>query len=197
VAETAVVVLAAGRGERLGGQAKAALRLPDRRSFVAAVVAAARSGGAGRVVVVAAAPYLDATRAAADAAGVDAVVVNDAPERGMASSFARGLEVVAECDAVLCWPVDHPTVRAQTVTDVLAVPAPVVVPVFAGRGGHPTLFRREVFAACRAAVHAPDGLRAVLRQVGDRVVRLAVDDPGVIRDIDTLDDWAELGHDDE
>jgi molybdenum cofactor cytidylyltransferase len=190
-------VLAAGRGQRLGGQAKAALQLPDGRSFVAAIVQAARAAGVGRVVVVAATPHLEQTRAAAEAAGVDFVVVNDAPERGMASSFACGLEAVAGCDAVLCWPVDHPRVRAVTVAALLAVRAPVVVPVFAGRGGHPTVFAQDSFAACRAAVQAPDGLRAVLREVGDQAIRVAVDDPGVIRDIDTLDDWAELRHNDE
>src|SRR5690242_21381579 len=49
----AAIVLAAGQGTRLGGRAKAALVLPDGRSFVAAIMAAARAAGVAPVVVVA------------------------------------------------------------------------------------------------------------------------------------------------
>lgn len=195
------IVLAAGRGERLGGRAKAALPLADGRSFVAAVTQAARAGGVARVIVVAAAPHEAATRAAAVAAGVDTIVVNDAPERGMASSFACGLAAAAAdgADAALCWPVDHPLVRAETVAALAAAGGPdrIVVPTYGGRGGHPTLFGASLHAACRAAADAPDGLRSLVRADAARVVRLDGGDPGVTHDVDTLDDWARLSQNHE
>jgi molybdenum cofactor cytidylyltransferase len=195
----AAVVLAAGRGERLGGRSKAALLLGDGRSFVAAVVDAARAAGVAKLIVVAAAPHEAVTRAAARAAGVGAgdVVTNAAPERGMASSFACGVAALADgaYDAVLCWPVDHPFVRVATVAALVAraTPGSIVVPECGGRGGHPTLFGASFLPACLAAAEAPDGLRTVLRANAARVVRLGCDDPGVVRDVDTLDDFERLG----
>jgi CTP:molybdopterin cytidylyltransferase MocA len=198
-ATLAAVILAAGRGERVGGRAKAAMTLPppDGRSFVAAVVDTARAAGAQRIVVVAAAPWEAETRTAALAAGVPAadVVVNEAPERGMASSFACGLGALGAHDAVLAWPVDHPVVRADTVRALAgaARAGSIVVPSFGGRGGHPTLFDASLHDECLAAASAPDGLRSLLRAHPERVLRLVCDDPGVVRDVDTLDDWARLG----
>ena len=192
----AAIVLAAGQGTRLGGRAKAALVLPDGRSFVAAIAAAARAAGVAPVVVVAAAPHEAATRAAAEAAGVDAVVVNAAPERGMASSFACGLEALpADVDVALSWPVDHPCVAEASIAAVVAAAAAdrIVVPTYAGRGGHPTAFGAGTFAACRAAADAEGGLRTVVHADGARVVRLALPDAGLVVDVDTLDDWARLG----
>jgi len=216
-AAVAVIVLAGGRGERLGGVCKAALTLGDGRSFVAAIVASARAVGVGRVIVVGARPWLAETRAAALAAGVAAadVVDNPAPERGMASSFAVGLAVLGGApaasggasavsaafapvglDAALAWPVDHPLVRVDTLAAIIAAARRdrVVVPVWAVRGGHPTAFGAELWPACQAAGRggAPDGLRAVVRADPARVIRLTVDDGGVRRDVDTPDDYAKM-----
>ncbi len=193
--QVVAIVLAAGRGERLGGRVKAALVLPDGQTFVAAIIAAARAGGVGPVIVVAAAPHEAATRAAALAAGADLVVVNPAPERGMASSFACGLDALpAGARAALAWPVDQPLVRAETVAAVVAAVTEdtIVVPTHDGRGGHPAAFGAGCFAACRAAADAPDGLRSVVRAEPARVTRLAVLDAGVATDVDTPADWAKI-----
>jgi CTP:molybdopterin cytidylyltransferase MocA len=179
----AAVILAAGRGERLGGVAKAALRVPDGRTFLQAVTDAARAGGCARLVLVVAEPHAAAARAAGV---VDAVVENPAPERGMASSFACAIPFVADCDVALLWPVDHPFVAARTVAAVLAAATrdAIVVPVHGGRGGHPTAFGAAWFARCAAAADAPDGLRSVLAAGGAAVTRLLVDDASVLRDVD-------------
>lgn len=187
------VVLAAGRGERLGGVCKAALRLPDGRSFLAAVVDAARAAGVAPIVVVAAAPFSAEVRALAAAAGV-AVVENPTPELGMASSFAVGLDALpgAGLARVLAWPVDHPAVRAATVGAIVSAGAAgrIVVPVHGGRGGHPTCFAAALLGECRAAARADGGLRAVVRADPGRVTRLTVDDPGVVADVDSPMDYA-------
>lgn len=192
----AAVVLAAGRGERLGGAAKAALRLPDGRTFLEAVAEAARAGGCARVIAVAAAPHLQAVRAAAAAAGVE-VVENPAPERGMASSAAIGLAALdgGAFDAALVWPVDHSRVGAATVAAIAAAAARdrIVVPRRAGRGGHPTAFGAGLWPECAVAAAGPDGLRAVVAADRRRVAELAVDDDGVVRDVDTPDDYARIG----
>ena len=83
-------------------------------------------------------------------------------------------------------------VRADTVAKLIDVfetsRAPVVLPVYEGRGGHPVLFRRDHFDALLDP-DLPEGARTVIRGLADRVERVDVDDPGVRIDIDTLPDY--------
>jgi CTP:molybdopterin cytidylyltransferase MocA len=189
----AALILAAGRGTRLGGVAKACLRLCDGRTFVEAIAAAARAAGCTRVVVVAAEPHLAATRSAAATAGCD-VVVNPAPERGMGSSLAAGLEALdpADFDAALDWPVDHPRVGAATCAAILAAVSRdgIVVPTFEGRGGHPTAFGAAVWPELAAS--AEQGARSVMRSRPDRVRRVEVRDPFVGAGVDTPEAYAAI-----
>jgi CTP:molybdopterin cytidylyltransferase MocA len=191
--EAVAVVLAAGAGKRMGGSAKAALLLPDGRTFLAAVAASARAGGCRRVVVVVGRPHSEATRAAALAAGVTEIVENPDPDRGMTSSLAVALDGLdpRAVDVALSWPVDHALVRASTVANVLRAGGRdlIVVPTAAsGRGGHPTAFGASLWPELRKAAALPDGARAVVRADPARVVRVATSDPGTFFDIDTPDD---------
>ena len=61
--------------------------------------------------------------------------------------------------------------------------ADVAQPRHAGRGGHPPLIRRALWPQLAACGEHPDGARGVLRAA--RVVTVDVDDPGVVRDVDT------------
>jgi molybdenum cofactor cytidylyltransferase len=179
------VILAAGAGARLGGVCKAELRREDGRAFLAAILEACRASSCPAIVV-AGPPHGDAVRALV---GDDAPVVwNETPERGMAASVAVGIAAAARMpvDGALVWPVDHAWVRAETVTAICAAAGRevAVVPMLDGRGGHPTFFGVDLWPELVAAADAPGGVRAVLRHHADRVVRLAVDDPGVLRDAD-------------
>src|SRR5262249_16679755 len=101
--KVAAIILAAGAGARLGGVAKAALRLPDGRSVVESRLASARAAGASPVVVVAQPHGAAVTALAGDAR----VVWNPAPERGMIGSLNAGIAAAGPIDVALCWPVDH------------------------------------------------------------------------------------------
>lgn len=178
------VILAAGRGARLGGAAKALLLVGGGETFLARVVRTAAAAGAGDCVVVVGPPYGAEVAAAARALGAR-VVENARPERGMASSVALGFEA-ATGDGALLWPVDHARVAEATVRAVVAAGTRdnVAVPVRAGRGGHPTWFGAAVWPELVACAGAPDGARGVVRRDPARVVRLEVDDAGVIADVD-------------
>jgi CTP:molybdopterin cytidylyltransferase MocA len=116
------------------------------------------------------------------------VVVNERWRDGMLSSVWRGLDAAeAEAaEAVLLHPVDHPMVQPATidrVIDALSASAPIAVPTWDGRRGHPGGFHRSVFAELRAA--PPDrGARGVLAVDPARVVHVA-GDAGCIAGIDT------------
>jgi molybdenum cofactor guanylyltransferase len=107
------IVLAGGRGSRLGGVDKPALRVGE-RSLVASVVSAAAGAGAGRVILVGPPrPDLGPPQAGLW------TVREDPPGSGPASAVRRGL---AETDApwVLALAADLPFLRAAHLSSLLA-----------------------------------------------------------------------------
>jgi CTP:molybdopterin cytidylyltransferase MocA len=94
----------------------------------------------------------------------------------------------------LLWPVDHAHVQPGTVRTLIHACAPdgAAVPTHLGRGGHPAGFGRALWPALATCTEAPQGARSVLHELAriapDHVVRIEVDDAGVIADIDTPED---------
>lgn len=201
---SAAVILAAGAGRRLGGVAKAGLRLADGRTFLRAIFECGQRAGVRAWVVVAGPPFAAETQALAASLDLP-VVTNPAPERGMSSSVALGfgylIEQFSRCEAGLLWPVDHPRVRANSVRAVLgqARVECAVIPSYRGRGGHPSAFGRALWPALAECTSAPQGARTVIaeldaadaeRRANDasasaRVLRPALDDDGLVTDVDT------------
>ncbi len=187
------VVLAAGRGERLGVVAKALLPDDAGRTFLARIAATAVAAGvpATAIVVVVGAPFGEAVAAEAARLGL-AVVVNPDPSRGMASSVAAGFgwldarHPAGAAARALLWPVDHPAVTAATVAALIeaGATADVVVPRHAGRGGHPAVIARAAWPALAACDADEAGARAVLRDPRWRRLDVEVDDAAVVRDVD-------------
>jgi molybdenum cofactor cytidylyltransferase len=180
------IVLAAGFSTRMG-RAKSELRLgPDGRTFEATIRETLAEAGIEIIRVV-----VPPSRAP----GCPDVVVNPDPGEGMLSSIQCGLRSLPEgVAATLVWPVDHPLVRTDTVFAVIegfaTSGAPMVIPTFKGRRGHPVLFASRVFSE----IHGADpsiGARAVVHAHADRY-ELVVDDRGVIVDIDSPADYARV-----
>ncbi len=112
---------------------------------------------------------------------------------GRTASVHSGLEAIPEDRDVLFWPVDHPFVSPSTVdvlarardTDPLAV---WFIPAFEGRGGHPVLWRSEVRNDI-LEVRGDAPLRSLLPEFGVLVRRVPVDDPGVVANVDTPEEY--------
>lgn len=127
------------------------------------------------------------------AAGVQ-IVANPQFAQGQLSSIRAGLDALAphHAGAVVVALIDHPFVRATTIASLVAAfhvsRAPVVRPSFDGRHGHPVLFSAEVFDALRSAP-LEGGARTVVHASAERVQTVPVDDPGVVLDIDTPEDY--------
>jgi molybdenum cofactor cytidylyltransferase len=182
------VVLAAGASSRMG--TPKALLDAGGRSFVAAIAATARAAGVQPIVVVVGPPHEAAIRATL--AGDWIVAHNPQPERGMLSSVQAGVRALPPVDATLVWPVDIPAVQPETVRAVLAAaPGSTVIPTHGGRGGHPLRVPAARFAEL-LAIDSPLGLRALLQAQPSTVVRLAVDDPAILIDVDTPEDLKRL-----
>jgi len=130
--------------------------------------------------------HADAVRSGMRRAAQTAIVINPRPEEGQLSSLQCGLaRVPAEAEAVLFTPVDHPGIGAATVAALIEVfhrtGARAVVPVHAGRHGHPVLCSREL-AAELAALPARARARDAVHSRG--VAYVEVEDAGTVQDID-------------
>ena len=80
----------------------------------------------------------------------DEVVINADWEKGQLSSIQAALKSLpAGLDGILLCLVDHPLISANLVAELIAAfytsQAPIVVPVFEGRRGHPVIFAARIF----------------------------------------------------
>jgi molybdenum cofactor cytidylyltransferase len=112
---------------------------------------------------------------------------------GRTASIQSGLRAIPAGADVLLWPVDHPFVSARTLdllsdardTDALGV---WFVPTYQGQGGHPVLWKDHVRAdVLELRPDAP--IRALMPELGPQVRRVSVDDPGIIENIDTPEEY--------
>lgn len=110
--------------------------------------------------------------------------------RALGLSLAAGIAAVAQrCDGAMVFLGDMPEIRTTTVSSLVANfrdAGEVVAPIFDGQIGHPVLFGRSVFNAL-LALDEDSGGRSVMHQAS-ALKLLAVDDPAVLRDIDTQAD---------
>lgn len=168
-----VIVLAAGLGRRF-----------------------ARSGGTTHKLdaLLEGVPVLRHVLDSVEASGLPCHVVRpgaQAESSGMGDSIARGVAETSNASGWLILPGDLPLICPGTLQQVAQAlrSAPVVLPFHAGSQGHPVGFS----AACRDALMALQGDRGAASVVRDyrsagRVRVLEVDDPGVVTDIDTVED---------
>jgi molybdenum cofactor cytidylyltransferase len=190
----AAVILASGRSTRMG-RPKALLELPGSGlSFVRALATTFRDGGALEVLVVG---RPDDERLQTEVASLARFVANPHADEGQLTSVLAALGALDRpgVTGMLVCPVDVPLVRPSTVATLLSrfadTHAPIVRAVHHGRHGHPVLFSRSVFDELRRADRAI-GARSVVRAHADRLLNVEVDDPGVLRDVDTPEDYARL-----
>lgn len=187
------VLLAAGRGERFGGD-KLSARLPDGRT-VAVAAAEPMVASLARVLAVTR-PDDESLAATLEAVGCH-VVVCDRADEGMGASLACG---VAASRAATGWVIalaDMPAIRPATVAAIAATLAGdtrLAAPMYHGRRGHPVGFA-GCFGPELAALGGDEGARRILSAHQADLECVAVDDPGILYDIDTPADFARSAED--
>ncbi len=108
---------------------------------------------------------------------------------GMSASLRTGIAAVpADCDGALICLGDMPFVRAGTFDRLAEVYAgqAALFPTYQGQRGNPVLLARALFGDI-AHLTGDEGARKLLRAIPDRVGEVAVDDPGILRDVDQPD----------
>jgi molybdenum cofactor cytidylyltransferase len=124
------------------------------------------------------------------------VVVNPDWAAGQSTSVRAGLAALpGNAGAALFHLADQPGVTPKVIDALIAryaeTLAPVVWPEYQGRRGNPVLFDRLAFPQLRELTGDVGG-RPVLKAFAQKgqTERVPVDEPGVLLDIDTLDDLA-------
>lgn len=134
-------------------------------------------------------PDQSALREQLERTGIRIVTSAEARD-GMGYSLAAGVRASAGADGWLVALADMPWLQAATLrmlVEALDSGSPLVAPVFAGRRGHPVGFSAP-FGTALQALGGDQGARTLLERHADELHRLAVNDPGVVRDVDTRAD---------
>ncbi|MEO8435263.1 MAG: nucleotidyltransferase family protein [Pyrinomonadaceae bacterium] len=190
--DVAAILLAAGRSRRMG--AFKPLLPFGATTVIDHCITTLRQAGIDSIVVVLGHRADDVRRQLQDTEVLFAL--NPDPESEMGASIASGIHQLAEtAKATLIALVDHPAVPADVIRLLIdewkSKGTRLVIPEFAGRGGHPVLvdlgFREELLRLAAAG-----GLRALFEQHRDEVCRLPVSSPFVARDMDTWEDYRQL-----
>lgn len=195
------VVPAAGHSTRMG-RPKLALPLGG-RTILEHLVSALRDGGADRVLVVVG-PHVSELVPLAQAAGADVCLLPEATP-DMRTTVEQGLRWLDERfhprpeDAWLLAPADHPAIEPGVVRALRTAfdhqpEKSVVVPVSGGRRGHPVLMSWRLVEGMQAHP-AGEGLNSYLRQHGPDTLEVPVMSAGVLRDLDTPEDYERLRRD--
>lgn len=181
------VLLAAGTGSRFGG-AKLLATLPDGRPLATAAMTAL-AGGVDAVIAVVRSGD-NALSSLLETTGAIVVPCADAAD-GMSASLACGVREVQrrfpQARGAVIALADMPWLSSSTVQCIAASlrrGGRLAAPVYRGTRGHPVAIGAPFFAQL-LTLSGDEGAKSLLVLHDAELERIVVDDPGVLRDVDT------------
>jgi molybdenum cofactor cytidylyltransferase len=189
------IVLAAGQATRFG-QCKQVLRLGGKTILDHALDNLRESKIDGIVIVLGA--HADEIREKVRLLEGDTerIVTNPDFASGMSTSIQAGLRALPEAaEAAMIVLGDQPFVAPRTI-DLLIdeyrrTRARVVVPTYNSVRGNPVMIDRSLFGEM-LGIRGDVGCRAIFGELAESIVKVPVDDRGVVIDIDTREDFDTL-----
>jgi molybdenum cofactor cytidylyltransferase len=114
----------------------------------------------------------------------------------MGHSIAAGvwrLTTESQAKAVAIFLADMPLINRDTLEALLASAAPdsIVIPSYRGTRGHPVLFGKRFWPSL-SELSGDGGARSVIDSFPEALHLLELDDPGILLDVDTPQDWHAL-----
>ena len=124
------------------------------------------------------------------------VVINSSFQEGMASSLRAGLAALdADTEAALIILADQPFVKPATLDRLIEYHQKsrpqILLPLYKGFRGNPVLLDRSMFAEVMG-LKGDIGCRAIFGSHTEGIQKLAVDDPGILVDVDQQGDAEKL-----
>ena len=184
------ILLAAGESRRMGSP-KALLPYQG-QTFIERICHAFLTAGVDELIVVLGA-WEDKLRPALPSHPALRTVVNPHYKLGQLSSLTRGIGALSPgSEAAVVNLVDHPLISAETIKALIASfradPLPIIIASYRDKRGHPVLFSSQVYGELLAAP-LDKGAKVVVRKDPTRVREVRLDDPGILADIDTPEDY--------
>ena len=186
-ARIAALLLAAGKSSRMGS-CKQLLPLGE-TTVIGRCLDTLRCGGVSDIVVVVSECGQEVARAA-ERCSAARVVVNLECDGDMASSIRIGRDALGtDVSGVIVALCDYPLVTSATVEFLIRRhvenPGGIIIPTHQDYRGHPLLFARTILAELAENMTLRD---VVCRDAG-RVEDVPVDDPGILIDMDSPEDY--------
>ncbi len=185
--KVAAILLAAGRGTRMGGPNKLLEEIRGKAIVRMAAEAAATSQAKPVVVVTG----HEAERVAASLTGLNVQTIhNPGYAEGLSTSLKAGIRSLpADTDAAVVVLGDMPDVSASLIDRLIAAIDPargalIAVPTREGRRGNPVVWSRRFFEEL-AHIEGDIGARHLIAQHNEAVVEVPVEDEAAFHDIDT------------
>lgn len=182
------LLLAAGKSQRFGSQKL----LAEYHGMPLVMHSASALSNCDRVIAVINDDDL-ALNETLQSAGVETLINKDA-NRGMGSSIACGVKASPTSDGWCILPADMPNVSKSLVDQVYAElenGAAISAPYYQDQRGHPVGFSKRFFHEL-ISLDGDFGARVVLERHPEDLFRVETGDPGILIDIDTPQDLAQL-----
>lgn len=183
------IVLAAGESRRMGSPK---MLLPFRNKTVIETVIENVLGAGVEDVIVVLGAHMDKIKKLTEKYPVRHCH-NENYKSGMLSSVRCGFALLqAGCRAALVMPGDQPVIKPKEIIRVMEAYSDsgkgLVMPVYEKKRGHPLMVDARYYEEVKN-IPEEEGLRSLSVIHPDDVLEVKTDDPGVLNDIDTREDY--------
>jgi molybdenum cofactor cytidylyltransferase len=185
------IILAGGQSSRIG-QPKALLSIGP-ETFSECIANKMKRAGVDQVYLITGVDDQKIKDALKDKIPAE-IIFNERSKGGQISSLKAGIRCISpESDGVLVWPVDLPLIKVQTVSKILksfqSNQKAIVIPTHKERRGHPIVIGRELMTDL-LRLPSEHTTRDFLASHATNVLEIDLDDPAILIDIDTPEDYA-------
>jgi molybdenum cofactor cytidylyltransferase len=183
------IILAAGESKRMG-QAKMLLNI-NGKTMIEQVINNVTCSDTDNTLVVLGA-YQDLLVNLVKKSGVK-YCINENYKDGMLSSIQCGFnKLPPDYEAALIFQGDQPLIPPPVINIIIAAykssDKGIVIPIHDRKRGHPILIDKK-YGAEIAKLDTSKGLRSLSYKFSDDVLEVETNDPGILRDFDTINDY--------